>query len=157
MDSGVADTRYRVRKAELSDVPMIAEIGATAHAEMKPPFNGPIEWEKAIMLVCDVIEHAVALVVEVDGKVVGTLGLRLIEHEWTSLRYLGDVWIAVHSEHRTLGAFGALIRGAAAAAAPLGVPVVIGNMTLTDSERKNILFARYMQPIGALYLVGMPK
>jgi len=156
MDGGATIQRYLVRAARLSDVEAIAEIGAHAHAEMLPPFDGPINWEKSIRLVCDVIQHSVALVVtQGDGVVVATCGLRMVEHDWTDQRFLQDAWIAVHREHRTLPVFAALIRGISRAAEPIGVPVIVGNMTLTDENRKTLLFERYMKPLGRIFLVGV--
>lgn len=155
MDGGSNAQRYRARAATLGDVQAIAEIGAHAHAEMLPPFDGPINWDKSIRLVCDIIERSVAIVITDGDQVVATAGLRLVDHDWTDQQFLQDAWIAVHREHRTLEVFAALVRAISRAAEPVGLPVIVGNMTLTEEARKTLLFERYMKPLGRIFLVGV--
>ena len=104
-----------------------------------------------------IIEHVrcATWVVENDGKVIGSLGLRLTTPWYSDTEYYADGWFYVDPEHRKSHAGSMLLEEAKKFSGERNKPLVVGLFTLDDIERKiKMLQRRGFKLGGGIFLFG---
>ncbi len=156
----------KIRQAAMADASTILKLCARMHGEasLDMPDIDPV---KAMHRIVHVIGNGGAYVVGAaknDGPmtVVGTIGLEVQQDWYSSSDYVADVWLYVHTEHRSLAAWRALKHLAEAMAKDLDVPVRLGVFDggrdargRTILGRKTKLYERHgYEPVAVLFQKG---
>jgi hypothetical protein len=92
------EPRIEVRFAE-SDDDVIA-IHRFLLAVSMPQARAPVDAQKSMMEVWRVVNDDVAIIVTVDGMMVGTMGLISPDWWYSADRFMTDRWYAVLPQHR---------------------------------------------------------
>lgn len=112
--------RYVTDRAE---APAILDFLRAMHAEVG---RAPLNDDKAASVIADTIEIGVALVVENDGRIIGSMGLNRIDYWYADADFLGETWLYVDHKHRKDGeVIGLLMGEARQLGETTGLPVLI--------------------------------
>ncbi len=117
----------------------------------------PIDDSKVLSRVQDTIKQGLVLLVLKDMEVVATTGLIATDWWFSQDMFLRDVFTVIHPKHRSLSVFKALMEAVKELSDKMGLPVVMGVMTPTDTKRKIALYERYMDCWGATFTHGFNK
>lgn len=107
-----------------------------------------------------VFSNGVCLLAEIDGRLVGTVGLLMERASWfTKDTVICDTWAFVVKEYRPLRVFAALMDECRNISKQAGLPLHFQIFTGVETDRKAKLFARHasrclskffrFQPVGA--------
>lgn len=102
--------KIEIRHAELDDYAALAELHAQPRViwgTCQLPFPSTEDWKKRLTEKADNMRFLVA---NVDGKIVGALGLRIFTHP--RRRHVGDLGMAVHDDWQGKGVGSALMEAA---------------------------------------------
>jgi N-acetylglutamate synthase-like GNAT family acetyltransferase len=143
-----------IREATQDDVPALMDLLRLMHDE-----NGmaPIDVAKVLNHVLHVLRDGRVLVAEIDGRIVGSLGLELKSWWYSQASFIGDHWFFVSPNHRTSSAAIDLVNAARRLSKRAAVPLLLGVLTPADTERKNLFFRRKfptLKPVGELFIEG---
>lgn len=130
----------KARPATPDDKAAILNLLDLMHAEIG---QFPINRDKVQQSVNDLFESGRIAVIEVDGNVIGTIGLYAWECWYSEQEMLSDLFVYIAEEHRTWPAFYSLITIATDLAEQTGMPFLLSLYTLKDTERKEFLFQRF--------------
>lgn len=107
--------------------------------------------ERVIAQIVFCIEHGAVFVEELDGAIVGAIGLRPDSPWWSDFEFLIDGFFYVVPEVRHTGVAKRLLKAAQAFAASKGLPLYVQITTGVDLDRKEKFFARFgFEARGAL-------
>lgn len=148
-----------IRAATPDDFKTIIRLLVEMHGEVG---QFPISIEKVAARIDEVLEKGVALLAEIDGEAIGTMGL-VGETPWYSeQRVVADTWIWTKGPRR-LAAFNAMVKAAHDYASANGLPCIITLYSPDSADRKTKLFERHgrrimegyqFKPAGGDFLTG---
>lgn len=147
--SGVEIT---LRTAKPADAVAVMQAIRPMHEESAIQFP-PIVEADALRWIIDVIERGFVVLAEVDGRIVGTLGLRVQTYPWNArVPFLYNTWFYVAPEFRKGGTAAKLLDKAKAAHHQHhGIGVLVDITTAVDAARKD----RFMAAMGFTYMGGL--
>lgn len=135
-----------IRTARRDDLMQVFHLGREFGAEL--PSYMPLDETKALQTIDRVFKEGLIIVAEVDGKIVGSIGL-IARQWWFSDRwFLGDNWIFVSKDHRKSRIAIQMLKRAKQFADKTGLPLFVDIFSFNQVKRKNRLFRRYFTPIG---------
>lgn len=140
-----------VRVAEDHDAEPVLLLLKRMHAE-----NGlaSLNWNKVVERAREVFEVGIPLVADIDGDVVGSLGLLPGQWWYSDDWYLGESWVYVRPDARKTRAAAMLVERAQKAAKDADLPLYIGLITTTDLDVKTRFFNRFLKPVGVVFQGG---
>lgn len=104
----------------------------------------PLSMRKVMKQVREVLKDGRALVAEIDGHIVGSIGLLGSEPWYSEQQIITDYWIFVSSEiPKRLSVFRAMIAKVTEYAKETRMPLVLTLYSEKDRSRKTMLFERY--------------
>ena len=144
----------KVRLAVADDVPQLLKLAYDLHSE-----NGILDLD--IEMVKDVVMRAI----DRNGAILGLIGgigaiegmiyLAVGKYWYSSLPHLEELFSYVRPEFRRSTNAKTLIEFAKKQADECGVPLLIGIVSTTDTERKIEMYKRCLGPVaGAYFLYG---
>lgn len=139
---------HTVRRARPQDAPELFLLLLDMHAEMG---IDPIDRGKVLREVVHAIEHGVVLIVERDGRIIGSLGAIRSSFWYSSAPRLFERWTYVSPPWRRSRIAADLIREFLREA---DMPVAAGVITTKDAERKSALLRRFYKPVGEMFVGG---
>lgn len=145
-----------VRAGALEDFVKIFELLRRMHEEIG---FGPINGEKAAQRIAAVLEDGTALLAELDGKIVGSIGLQVSNPWYTDTGFIGDLWTYVIPQARSTRAAFLLIEAAKRLSKAQGdKKLILGFLGCSDEstfERKVKFYVRMgLKPIGVTFQYG---
>lgn len=110
--------------------------------------------EKKVMdRIADCLENGVVYVVELDGKLVATMGLGISEPWSSNDKFIGDYWNYVHPLARKTRAGKLMLDTAKLTAQQAGLSLQLGVYGTVDLDRKTKYFARQgLEPVGVWFI-----
>jgi GNAT superfamily N-acetyltransferase len=155
--------KFSVRPAMPRDVSALLALLARFHAEASEALAWPPISELHLMhAVANVLTNGRALLALQDGRLVGSLGLRIDSFFWSGTPYVGDVWFYVLPGARSFPLFKALLEAAQGWAKGLGgdkpglVPLMFGTVNADEIERLDELYRKVgFSRIGGMYVMGL--
>ncbi len=112
----------------------------------------PVAPGKALKTVCKVIKEGGAFVVELDGKIIGSVGVGPKSAWFTDYVFLGDYWFYVIPEWRNSRAAVMLKKAAFEYADKADQDIVFAVFSIEDAERKSRFFAKGMTFLGSAFV-----
>ena len=112
----------------------------------------PVNVQKTIGKIQEVLSNGYAAMAEIDGQVVGSLAVLQQEPWWSNARFLGDAWFYVRPEHRVSRAAVMLKKAAFDFADSVGMELVLAVFSIEDAERKSQFLAKGMTFLGGTYV-----
>lgn len=145
------------RRATIEDVTPLYDLLITMHAENAFfSYNSVKVYER----IQDCVLNGYVVVALSDGsehgEIIGSIGLAPTSHWYSDDRYLEDFWTYVRPDKRNSHVAIKLLKHVIGVAKHLGLPLQIGVLSAKDTEAKNRLFARYMTPVGGIFIWGEP-
>lgn len=142
------------RAAGPKDAPALLELVLEGLEESAFATINPLKVFRHVVLT---LETGIAYVAEVDGDLVGSVGIMPVaEGLWYSDDvFLMDSWMYVRPEFRAYGIFPALVdkmqqfRERAG-----GPPLAVGVLSKKDAALKSRLYRRHFTPVGEVFAVG---
>ena len=96
----------------------------------------------------------VIIAVDDEDEIVGSIGLGIYSEWYSKEELLADYWTFVHPKARNTRAFVLMIRAVTELADKLKMPFVTAVKAEKDTDRKNKLFGRYLNPAGQIFEYG---
>jgi GNAT superfamily N-acetyltransferase len=143
-----------VKLATEADMPRLMELLRAMHAEIG---IGALNAPKVFHLVSRLLRDGAVLVAVEDNLIIGAIGLELRAWWYSDDTVLGDYFFFVDAEHRGSEAAVRLIERASEFAHQAGRPLMLGVLSLVETERKNLFFRRRFptfKPCGELFIEG---
>ena len=140
------------RLASGPDVPDLYDLLLTMHDEVGMATLAPL---KVVQAIENVLETGFCVVAEIDGEIVGSIGLDLREWWYSEDVFFGDRWVFVHPDYRKSSIAAGMLRKAISFADKADIPLVVGVFSPKDVERKNALFRRHFSPVGETFIRGL--
>lgn len=136
--------------ARAGDIGAVVNLLLDQHAEM-----GTFKASRtkiALMVERLVRQQSVIIARRMDNdRIVASIGLNLYSPYWTEQQVLGDMWIYIRPEERSLRLFGSLIREARIFAHAANLPLLISLFSLKDHDRKAKLFERHARRVLTVF------
>jgi GNAT superfamily N-acetyltransferase len=115
--------------------------------------TSPINSEKIKTAINNVLHRGAAIVAEVDGKIVGSIGGMQTSDWWSDKLYLADLWFFVYKEHRKSRAALRLVKSFLEIGQNTNIKVKLGHVYSGDIDRKDNFYERLgMAKVGSLYM-----
>lgn len=140
-----------VRFASETDFYAICEMLVEMHAEVG---LAPLDSQKMMAKVRELIGERGVIVAISDGKIVGTVGFQAAEFWWSKKPYIGDFWNFVSEQGRRTDAAAKLIAAMKTIRERAGMPLVMGIFGRKRLPVKDRWLGKYMEPVGHLYMEG---
>ena len=137
----------KTRLATFDDMDAVSELLYGMYEECG--FHS-LSGSKVAAEICASIEQGRCHLLEDEGAIIGTIAIELYQPWWTEDWQAMDKWLYVAREHRSTGAFKALVKCAVHWASLYQVPLYIG-LNSKGATRKRKLFSRYMKEALAAY------
>ncbi|QCG94968.1 GNAT family N-acetyltransferase [Azospirillum sp. TSA2s] len=138
-----------IRDATDVDLPALIGLLRVMHAEVG---IGRLDEPKAVGMISHVLTSGAVFVAELDGAIVGSVGLTADSWWYSQDRFLTDVWTFVHPDARKTRAAALLIGEARAMAKRLGAPLVLGLFNRVEIDRKAQFYQRLgLEPVGVWF------
>ena len=129
-----------LRWAEADDHQAIVVLLNEMHKEIG---SFPLSPAKLTAHVGEVLTSGKAMLAEIDGEVIGSIGLLGSEPWYSEQKIISDYWIFVSREApKRLSVFRAMVAEVKAYAADVGIPLVLALYSSKDRDRKAKLFER---------------
>jgi L-amino acid N-acyltransferase YncA len=130
------------RKAAPLDISALIMLLVSAHQETELEVS-PINSEKAISTISDVIHRGVSFVAVTDNNTIaGSIGGGTISDWWSTKPVLSDYWFYVPKEHRNSDIAMQLVKRFIEAGKEAKVSIQLGHILSGDVDRKDHLFER---------------
>lgn len=142
-------TKASYRYAEPKDVDALHALLLEMHAEMS---FFPLAEAKGHAKIVEVLETGVCLLAECEEALVGSIGLLPVQLWYTESYMLADVWTFVKKEHRKSRVAVEMLKMIKGFCARAGLPLAMAVVSPHEAERKNILYRRYLTPVGEMYM-----
>jgi hypothetical protein len=115
--------------------------------------TSPVNSEKIKTAINNVLHRGAAIVAEVDGKIVGSIGGMQTSDWWSDKLYLADLWFFVYKEHRKSRAALRLVKSFLEIGQNTNIKVKLGHVYSGDIDRKDNFYERLgMAKVGSLYM-----
>lgn len=133
------------------------------HIDLLNREYGGYNREKADRRILEAIEAGLAVVIEEDGEITGTIGLEPIKMWHGDETMLTNLWIHTVPGHRSFAAWRLLVAVAREMAEEAGVKLRLGFEAHEDADRKHRLFGRAgrltldtwgFTPVGGTYRIS---
>lgn len=139
-----------IRPATEGDIPALKRLLKEMHAEVG---IGKFDEERFSNTIQSVCTNSIAIVAEIDGELVGSIGISVDKWWYSNDSFLADVWTFVHPSARNTRAAALMISEARAMAKRLNAPLVLGIFNRVEIERKAKFYARQgLTPMGAWFM-----
>lgn len=130
-----------LRWAEADDHQAIVVLLNEMHSEIGA---FPLSHAKLTVHVGELLTSGKILLAEIDGEVIGSIGLLGSEPWYSEQKIISDYWIYVSREAtKRLSVFRAMVAEVKAYAEDVGIPLVLALYSGKDRTRKAKLFERY--------------
>jgi len=110
---------------------------------------------KSIAFIQSVLSTGFVLVAELNGEIVGSIGLTLTSFWYSDDTALVDTWFYIKPNARRSSVALRLLRGAKQHSKELGLILIVGVFNLQETARKNKLYERLFTPIGEFFVTGV--
>ena len=143
-------------KAECATPGQAEEILPLLALMHKEGYPGSWSDERALESLNDTLANGLVLITRSEGRIVGTMGLRPQQYDWSNDWELLDRWFFVHPSHRQTHQPHAvtLLEGAKSVAKNLNIPFRPGIFSKHRLAAKVRLFRRvFGDPVGAIFMV----
>ena len=115
--------------------------------------TSPVNSEKIKTAINNVLHRGAAIVAEVDGKIVGSIGGMQTSDWWSDKLYLADLWFFVYKKHRKSRAALRLVKSFLEIGQNTNIKVKLGHVYSGDIDRKDNFYERLgMAKVGSLYM-----
>ena len=141
------------RLAVKTDVPVIFSLLEGMHGEfdeMLPPIN-PEKLYRAI----EESVNVCVIIAENKGKIVGSIGLYVMEWWFSDSKSLADNWTYVAPGSRRSKAATLMVRKAKEFSDRAGVPLMMGVFSPIQTDKKNTFYRRHFKPMGEMFVYNM--
>lgn len=139
-----------IRDAVEGDIQPLFDMLCDMHAEIG---IGTLDREKALGAIWRTLTEGAVLVADLDGEMVGSIGLTVDSWWYSKDKFLIDVWTFVHPKARKTRAATLLIGEARAKAKRLSAPLVLGLFNRVQIDRKAHFYQRLgLEPVGVWFL-----
>ncbi len=133
------------------DVRGIYELLQEMHGEL--PMM-PVNLAKSLAFIEHVLEKHFILVAEVDGAIVGSIGVGPDQWWFSDHWFLSDYWTYVSKPHRQSTIAVQLFDKIKQFADKTGLPLIMGVFSLEQVKRKNKLYRQHFKPMGETFFHG---
>lgn len=141
----------KINRASIYDHGAILELLISWFDEAKVP-NIPMPCAFTGVWLADLIARHIVFTAKIDGKLVGTLGLRFTHFPWNNLVVvLSDDFLMTDSEYRQFNVAESLIKAAKEFAKEFKHPLMIGHFSGLHAELKDKYLSQFH---GFKYLGG---
>lgn len=130
-----------VRRAEPLDVSALSAMLLEMHQQTELP-TPPINSEKMIGKVNELIHKGVVFVATDEGRIVGSVGGSIAQDWWSDQPFLADNWFYVTPQNRQSTTALKLIKSFIEVANEAKLPLRLGHIFSGDIERKDKLFEK---------------
>lgn len=138
-----------IRAAPAADMPALQDLLRAMHAEVG---IGRLDEAKAAGMIHHVLTNGAVFVADLDGVIVGSIGLTADSWWYSQDRFLTDVWTFVHPDARKTRAAALLIGEARGMAKRIGAPLVLGLFNRVEIDRKAQFYQRLgLEPVGVWF------
>jgi GNAT superfamily N-acetyltransferase len=119
----------------------------------------PIQEDRALRWILDVMARGFVLVAIADGRVIGSAGFDAFQFPWNGdLWCFNNTWLYVQPEYRKGGTTAMLIRHAVKYAEARQAPIIMGNTSGYRAELKDMLIGRAgFTYAGGFFVRGLEK
>ena len=117
----------------------------------------PVSVSKSIATIQEVTAIGGGAVAELDGEIIGSVGVSLQSPWYSNAQFLGDSWFYVKPENRRSRAAILLKKAAHEFADNVGLDLVLAVFSIHDADRKSKFFARGMKHLGGAYVYEVKK
>ena len=140
-----------LREATADDFDSILSLLKDMHSEVG---TWSLSEPKVRNQITDCLSNGVVFVVEIDGKILATMGLGIAPASWfTDDKMIGDYWNFVHPLARKTRAGKLLLNAARHLKEATKLPLQVGIYGTVDLDRKTKFFARQgLEPTGVWFL-----
>ena len=141
-----------IRAAIREDVPQIYDLLQEMHREL-PMVE--VDLPKSLTFIGDLLETGFILVAEVDGKIVGSIGVGP-QQWWCSYRWLlYDYWTFVSKDYRQSQVIILMFEKIKEFVDKTGLLLIMGIFSVEQVKRKNKLYRKHFKPMGELFVYGL--
>ena len=141
--------RIEFRIAEAEDSEALYDLLLEMHDEVG---LFPLAERKVRAKIALVLDEGACFVAEVDGTIVGSIGVVPEQMWYTDDFMLADKWTFVKQNWRRSRVAIGLLRRAKEFAKRAGLPLAVGVFGAKDTARKNALFGRLFTPVGEMFM-----
>lgn len=117
----------------------------------------PVSVSKSIATIREVITVGGGAVAELDGEIIGSVGVSPQSPWYSNAIFLGDSWFYVRPEKRGSRAAIMLKNAVKEFADKVGLDLVLAVFSIVDAEQKSKFFARDMKHLGGAYVYEVNK
>ncbi len=139
-----------IRAAVRDDLMQVFHLLQEMAAEFPKPL--PADDTKVLQTIDALFKDGLILVAEVDGKIVGSIGLGPTQWWFSEVWLLGDKWIFVSKKHRKSRIAIQMFKRIKEFADKADMPMAVSIFSFNQVKRKNSFFRRYFTPVGESFL-----
>ncbi len=140
-----------IRLATVEDLSEIYMMLNVMHSETIEG-TSPIDSEKLTSAINNALHKGVVIVMDVNGKISGSMAGVETSDWWSKEKYLADMWFFVYKEHRRSNIAAKLIKSFMRVAKEAQFKIKLGHVYSGDGERKDKFYERLgLSKVGSLY------
>lgn len=146
-----------IRIAVRTDVTDICRLIRSEQEEQGPWSAFTPDYAKALGFIAELLESGIILIAEMEGRVVGSIGVGPQEFWFSRDIFLCDYWTIVHKDYRRTNVANEMFKKLKQFQERVGIPLLIGLFSVVKTQSKMALYRRHFEPMGAVYAQGFVK